>query len=85
MATIPFAKLPEKASKSVEPFTVDFPQSEIKGMIDLLKLTPVAGELYENSLAHNERHLGVRRDWLLNAKEYWETKFDWFVQVICIG
>ena len=77
MASKPFGKLPEKASSSIKPFTIDFPDSELKRMVDLLKLTPVASENYENALPDSERHLGVRRDWLIKAKEHWETEFDW--------
>ncbi len=83
MSAPQFARLPEKASSSIQPFTIDFPESEIKGLIDLLKLTPVAESLYENSLPDGDRHLGVRRDWLLEAKKYWEEKYDWFASPIC--
>ena len=77
MGSKPFGTLPEKASSSVQPFTINFPDSEIKNMIELLKLTPVASENYENALPNGDRHLGVRREWLIEAKGYWETKFDW--------
>ena len=78
MASKPFGTLPAKASSSIHPFTIDFPDSEIKKMLDLLRLTPIAEENYENALPNEDRHLGVRRDWLIKAKEHWETKFDWF-------
>ena len=74
-----FGALPDKASSSIKPFTINFPDSDIKNMIDLLKLTPVASESYENVLPNGDRHLGVRREWLTEAKNYWETKFDWQV------
>lgn len=77
MATKKFGKLPEGASKSIEPFAIDFPASDLKDLKALLQLTPIAGPVYENSLAGEDRHLGVRRDWLTNAKKHWETSFDW--------
>jgi microsomal epoxide hydrolase len=77
MGSKPFGELPQKASSSIKPFTIDFADAEIKRMIDLLKLTPVATESYENVLPNGDRHLGVRRDWLIEAKAYWENKFDW--------
>jgi Epoxide hydrolase N terminus len=83
MSNPQFGKLPEKASSSIQPFTIDLPESEIKSMIDLLKLTPVASSLYENSLLDGDRHLGIRRDWLLEAKKYWEETYDWFASPIC--
>jgi microsomal epoxide hydrolase len=73
----PYAKLPENASSAIKPFTVSFPDADIKHMIDLLKLTPVADPIYENSLANGDRQLGLRRDWLTNAKHTWETEFNW--------
>jgi microsomal epoxide hydrolase len=76
----PFGTLPKDAdSSSVKPFTVEFPEDEVKRMIDLLKLTRVAEPVYENSLAGDDRHLGLRRDWLVEAKRIWETEFDWLV------
>ena len=82
MASKSFGTLPEKASKSIDPFTIDLPDSEIKGMVDLLRLTPIASENYENSLPSEDRHLGVRRKWLIEAKKHWETKFDWCVLLL---
>lgn len=76
----PFGTLPKHASPdSIKPFTVDIPEQEVQQMLNLLKLTRVAGPIYENSLANGERSLGVRRDWLLEAKRVWETEFDWLV------
>jgi microsomal epoxide hydrolase len=76
----PWGTLPKNATTdSIKPFTVAFPEDEVKRMIDLLKLTRVASPVYENSLAGDDRHLGLRRDWLVEAKRIWETEFDWFV------
>lgn len=55
------------------------PEDDIQRMRDLLKLSCVAGPVYENSLPNEGRNLGLRRDWLLNAKKTWETDFDWRV------
>lgn len=77
MATKRFGKLPEGASKSIQPFTIDFPQSDLDDLKTLLKLSRVAGPVHENSLPGEDRHLGVRREWLIKAKKHWETSFDW--------
>jgi microsomal epoxide hydrolase len=77
MSTKKFGKLPDGASKGIEPFTIDFPEAELKKLKELLQLTPVASPVYENSLAGDDRRLGLRRDWLLKAKKEWETSFDW--------
>lgn len=73
----PYGKLPQNASQSIKPFTLHFPDADIKHMIDLLKLTRVADPIFENSLPNGDRHLGLRRDWLVEAKRVWETEFDW--------
>lgn len=74
----PYGKLPANASTAIKPFTLRFDDADIKHMLDLLKLTPVAEPVYENSLPDGDRHLGLRRDWLVEAKRVWETEFDWY-------
>lgn len=76
-ASNPYGKLPQNASKSIKPFTLHYPDADIKQMKDLLKLTPLADPIFENSLPDGDRHLGLRRDWLSEAKRVWETDFDW--------
>ena len=77
-----FGDLPSKAASNIEPYTLNVPDSDLKHLKDLLKLSPVAEPLYENSLPDGDRHLGLRRDWLMEAKRVWETDFDW--RVMCI-
>lgn len=77
-----FGELPSNAASNIEAYNLHIPDSEIKHMLDLLKLTPVAGPAYENSLPDGDRHLGIRRDWLVEAKRVWETDFKW--QVSCV-
>ncbi|ETN42813.1 uncharacterized protein HMPREF1541_01971 [Cyphellophora europaea CBS 101466] len=73
----PYGKLPQNASSSIKPFTVNFPEADIKHMLDLLKLTRVAEPIYENSLPNDDRYLGLRHDWLVEAKRVWENEFNW--------
>lgn len=81
----PYGKLPSGASSAIKPFAVHYPDGDIKQMIDLLKLTPVADPIFENSLPNGDRHLGLRREWLLEAKHIWETDFDWYPQHHALG
>lgn len=74
----PYRTLPKNASPGIEPFTLEYPEADLKHMKDLLKLSRVADPVYENSLPDGDRHLGLRRDWLLEAKRVWETEFDWY-------
>ena len=74
-----FGVLPSNAASNIEAYNLYIPASDIKHMQDLLRLSPVAGPVYENSLPDGDRHLGLRRDWLTEAKRVWETDFDWYV------
>ena len=77
-----FGELPSNAASNIEAYNLHIPDSEIKHMRDLLRLSPVASPVYENSLPDGDRHLGLRRDWLAEAKRVWETDFEW--QVTCV-
>ncbi|KAK5064705.1 hypothetical protein LTR84_000539 [Exophiala bonariae] len=74
-----FETLPNGASSTIKPWRVDIPQESLDELNVLLKRTPLAPPTYENSLPDAEdRHLGVRRDWLTAAKKHWEDGgFDW--------
>lgn len=73
-----YSNLPEGAAKSdVHPFQVRFPDEDVDRMHKLVKLSNVASVNYENSLPDGSRDLGIRRDWLLQAKKTWEQKFNW--------
>lgn len=72
-----FGKLPLNAASNIDAYSLHIPASEVKHMRDLLRLSPVADSVYENSLPDGDRRLGVRRDWLAEAKRVWETEFNW--------
>jgi hypothetical protein len=72
-----FGRLPSNAASNIEAYNLHIPDSDVKQMLDLLKLSPVAGPIYENSLPDGDRRLGLRRDWLTEAKRVWETDFNW--------
>lgn len=74
-----FDDLPSSAVSTIQPYELKIPEEEVKRMKDLLKLSRLAGTIYENSLPNGSRTLGLRRDWLLKAKETWEGDFDWEV------
>ncbi|KIW47661.1 uncharacterized protein PV06_00334 [Exophiala oligosperma] len=73
----PFGKLPANAASDIHEYELHVPDEDIKQMQELLKFSPVAGPIYENSLPNGDNHLGIRRDWLIEAKRVWETEFDW--------
>lgn len=72
-----FSQLPDSAASSIKPFTISFPDSDLRNLKDLLHLTPLPLQGYENSLPNGERQLGLRLDWLKEAKNSWENDFDW--------
>ncbi|KAH8887998.1 alpha/beta-hydrolase [Thozetella sp. PMI_491] len=72
-----FDILPRGASEAIRPWKVNIPQQDLDKLVTLLKVTPLAPPTFENSLPGQDRHMGVRRDWLLAAKHYWEADFDW--------
>ncbi|KIX94634.1 uncharacterized protein Z520_09680 [Fonsecaea multimorphosa CBS 102226] len=77
-----FGDLPSNAAANIVSFDLHIPTSDVDHMRNLLKLTPVASPVYENSLPDGGRHLGLRRDWLVEAKRVWETEFDWHVTCV---
>ncbi|KAL9112014.1 MAG: hypothetical protein Q9227_003634 [Pyrenula ochraceoflavens] len=70
-----FGELPHQATGIFKPFTVNVPEQQLQNLQALLKLCPITPETYENSLA--DSHLGIRRDWILEAVNSWKTTFDW--------
>ncbi|KAK4167739.1 putative hydrolase [Cladorrhinum sp. PSN259] len=78
MATSPFSTLPGSAQKeSIAPFRVNISDLELERTRTLLKLSNIPGECYENSMPDGARSLGLRREWLIEAKRVWEEEFDW--------
>ncbi len=79
-----FNHLPSGAkSDVVAPYTVNISDSEVERMQTLLRLSNVAGPCYENSLPDGSRDLGIQREWLVEAKERWESNFNWWVYPYC--
>jgi microsomal epoxide hydrolase len=72
-----FDTLPDGASDTVKPWRVHVPQQALDTLATLLKAAQLAPPTYENCLPGRDRRLGMRRDWLMAAKSYWETDFDW--------
>ena len=72
-----FNTLPRNASNAIRPWEVNISQQDLDDLATLLKASPLAPPTFENSLPEQDRHLGLRRDWLSAAKQYWETQFDW--------
>ncbi|KAK4227783.1 putative hydrolase [Podospora fimiseda] len=78
MTTSPFSILPGTARKdAISSFTVNIPLSQLERTKTLLSLSNIAEECYENSMPDGAQSLGLRREWLIEARRVWETEFDW--------
>ncbi|KII87369.1 hypothetical protein PLICRDRAFT_252879 [Plicaturopsis crispa FD-325 SS-3] len=72
-----FNKIPNSSTRTIQPtpFKLAVPDLKLDEFKTLLKLTKVAGPTYEGS--QQDRKYGVTTEWVQNAKNTWETKFDW--------
>ncbi|KAK8245290.1 Alpha/Beta hydrolase protein [Phyllosticta capitalensis] len=66
--------IPSTAKTQPTPFKVNIPQEKLHQLEQLVKLSPIGPETYENLF--EDRKLGVSRSWLESAKKEWES-FDW--------
>ena len=73
-----FAQLP-KGAKDIEPFSIDIPDQDIEDFKQLLKLSKVAPDTFENT--QEDGRYGVTAKWLSEAKDYWLTTYDWSVPI----
>lgn len=71
----PYTNLPTHATLKPTRYTVSVPDEKLSGLKQLLKLSAVGPETYENR--QPDRRFGVTRDWLRHAKDYWLNTFDW--------
>lgn len=70
-----YAKFPRVPTLDINPFKACIPEEKLQHFKDLLRLSPVAPAVFENSYAG--RRYGIERDWLLDAKDKWSNAFDW--------
>lgn len=72
-----YGRIPAQASLKPKEFHVDIPQQQLDEFKQLLKLSKIGPKTYENQ--KTDRSFGTTRDWLSNAKTFWEEKYDWRV------
>lgn len=70
-----YGRVPSKAKAHPKPFTAHVPDDTLSEFKQLVKLSKIGPAVYENQ--QQDRRFGITRDWLVDAKEYWETTFDW--------
>ncbi|KAH8807642.1 Alpha/Beta hydrolase protein [Xylogone sp. PMI_703] len=69
-----FDRIPPNAKIAPSRFQVAIPDQDLSDFQQLLHLSKIAPETYENTLS-DDRY-GISRQWLIDAKVLWE-KFDW--------
>jgi len=80
-----YDKVPSGGKLQPKPFRAHVDEEKLQHMKDLLKLSPIGPAVWENTstdqgethLSNPQRKHGIRRDWLVNAKDHWLNKFDW--------
>lgn len=70
-----YCKIPSKVKAQPKPFTAHIPDETLDEFKLLLKYSKVGPDVYENQ--QQDRRFGITREWLANAKQEWQTNFDW--------
>ncbi len=70
-----FGKIPSSATLNINPFKAHVDDEKLQQFKQLLKLSPIGPACFENT--NCDRRFGVTREWLTNAKQHWETDYDW--------
>lgn len=73
---MPYDKIPSGASLKPEKFELKVPQHEVNHFYQLLKLSTLAPQTYENT-RNDPNQFGVNHDFMTKAKKHWESSYDW--------
>lgn len=74
-----FSQLPSNASLKPQPFKAEVPRQDLEDFKQLIKLSKIGPKTFENLTADVKdfTHFGVSRQWLSDAKQRWESSYDW--------
>lgn len=67
--------IPAFTKSKPAPFTISISEDKLQQLTQLLKVSPVGPDTYENR--QDDRKFGITREWLSAAKTQWEHEFDW--------
>lgn len=75
---MPFDSVPSNASLKPSPFKAQASDDQLQALQQLVKLSPIGPETYENQTADPKSYtsFGIKRNWLVQAKEKWQSH-DW--------
>ncbi|KAK5116441.1 hypothetical protein LTR62_007989 [Meristemomyces frigidus] len=74
-----YTTLPTTATLHPQPFIAHVPDTELHDLKQALKYSRLGPPTYENLTADPKNFLGwgLNRSWLAEAKQHWETEYDW--------
>ena len=74
-----FSSLPSDATLKPKSFKAHVSDEELNDFKQLLKLSKIGPKTYENQVADVKdfTHFGISRQWLQEAKQRWESGYDW--------
>lgn len=71
-----YSTVPQSSSLKVAPFELHISDEELQHFQQLLKLSRLGPETYENGQDETIK-FGVTHKWMAATKQYWEAKYDW--------
>lgn len=72
---MPYDSIPSGCSLKLEPYKAHASDQALSDFKQLLKLSPIGPKTYEN--LREDRFFGISYKWLAEAKQYWETQYDY--------
>ena len=69
--------IPPEATLKVTPFDAHASDQELADFHQLLRLSKIAPKTFENIQGGTYYYQGVSRQWMVSAKQRWETDYDW--------
>lgn len=70
-----YGEPPHQPSLETVPFIIKTSDDDLRGLLDLVRLSKLGPKTYENSSAGGK--YGVTYDWMSQAKNQWTSGFDW--------
>jgi microsomal epoxide hydrolase len=67
---------PFKGTIDVHPFRVAVPDNELGDLKQLLRLSKIGPETFENT--KGDASFGLSRSWVIKAREHWLNAYDWY-------
>lgn len=71
-----YSTIPTGAAGHFESFQSNVTDEKLYQPKQLIELSPIAPATWENR--HEDRHSGVSRSWLIDAKKHWLESFNWY-------